>query len=148
VTTVAVAGTVGHIVALRTVKLDNTPGIPTEMRRTHGRFELWRRSHAGRLPIPDTLWSAAAELAQKHGVFRTAKVLRLDYSKLKRMAAGAGSKRKVAARPRFVELFPAASDHPECVIELDGPRGKVRIEWKNASAAEVAELARMLWEPK
>ena len=66
--------------ALRTVKLDKAPEIPIEMRRTHGRFEHWRKSHRGRIPIPDALWRAAAELAQVHGVFRTAKVLRLDYT--------------------------------------------------------------------
>ena len=117
------------------------------MRRTHGRFERWRKSHRGRLPIPDVLWSAAAELAREHGVFRTAKVLRLDYTKLKGMTGGAGSKRK-ASGPRFVEFFPATSGNRECVIELDGPHGKMRIHWKDVSAADVAELTRMLWESK
>jgi copper/silver efflux system protein len=53
------------------------------MGTAHGRFERWRKSHRGRLPIPDALWRAAAELAKEHGVFRTAKVLRFDYTKLK-----------------------------------------------------------------
>ena len=33
------------------------------------------------------LWAEAAEVAREHGVFRTAKVLRLEYGKLKRLAA-------------------------------------------------------------
>ena len=118
------------------------------MRRTHGRFERWRKSHRGRLPIPDALWRAAAELAQEHGVFRTAKVLRLDYTKLKGMTAGAGNKRKSSAPPRFVEFFPATPGARECVIELDGPHGKMRIHWKDVSVAEVADLTRMLWESR
>ena len=58
--------------------------VPAGMQRVCRRFELWRRSHQGRLPIPERLWAAA--VAREHGVFRTAKVLRLEYGKLKRMA--------------------------------------------------------------
>ena len=43
-------------------------------------------AHTGRLAIPDALWASAAELAREHGVFRTAKVLRLEYGMLKRLA--------------------------------------------------------------
>lgn len=82
-----------------------------------------------------------------HGVFRVAKVLRLDYTKLKKMTAGFGRKQK-ASGPRFVELFPPASGTRECVIELDGPHGKMQIHWKDVSAADIAELTRMLWESK
>lgn len=134
--------------AARTVKLDKAPQIPAEMRTTHDRFERWRGSHRGRLPIPDELWSAAAELAKEHGVFRTAKVLRLDYAKLKVMATGARKKRSPTAPPRFVELLPPPSGSRECVIEWEGPRGKLRIHWTDVTAAEIAELTRMLWEPE
>ncbi len=118
------------------------------MRQTLGRFERWRKSHRGRLPIPAALWKAAAELAKEHGVFRTAKVLRLDYTKLKGMTSGTGSKRKASAPPGFVEFFPVSPGTRECVIELDGLRGKIRIQWKDVSAAELADLTRMLAESK
>ena len=62
------------------------PDIPDGMRGIHRRFSRWRKSHTGRLPIPEPLWSAAAEVAREHGVFRTAKVLSLEYGKLKRLA--------------------------------------------------------------
>ena len=61
--------------------------VPDGMRGIHGRFARWRKSHTGRLPIPESLWSAAAEVAREHGVFRTSKVLSLEYGKLKRLAA-------------------------------------------------------------
>ena len=35
----------------------------------------------------------------------------------------------------------------ECLIELEGPRGKMRIEWKGATAADLADFSRVLWEP-
>ena len=76
--------------ALRTVKLDKTAEVPPEMRRTHGRFERWRKSHRGRLRIPDALLRAAAQLVDEYEVFRTAKVLRLGHTKLKWVIAGAG----------------------------------------------------------
>ena len=60
--------------------------IPAGMRRVCRRFERWRSAHTGRLPIPEDLWASAAEVAKAHGVFRTAKILRLEYGKLKRLA--------------------------------------------------------------
>jgi hypothetical protein len=32
--------------------------IPGGMRGIHGRFSRWRKSHTGRLPISESLWSA------------------------------------------------------------------------------------------
>jgi hypothetical protein len=108
------------------------------------------------LPLPEALWAAAAAAAREHGVFQTAKVLRLDYSKLKRMAAASPIVRTAAKPPQgttaFLELAPpsAASSGPdraECVIELEGPRGRMRIQWKGAAASDLAALSRALWEP-
>lgn len=125
--------------------------IPMELRKVSGRFERWRKSHVGRLPIPDRLWAAAAELAKEHGVCRTAQVLRLEYGKLRRLAESAGSVRRApgpkAARTSFVELVaPPAGGGLECLIELEGPRGKLRIEWKGTTAPDLAGLSRSLWE--
>ena len=58
--------------------------IPVGMRRVCRRFERWRKGQKSRLPIPEASWAAAAEAARKHGVFRAAKVLHLEYGKLKR----------------------------------------------------------------
>jgi hypothetical protein len=41
-----------------------TPNIPDGMRAVHGRVARWRKSHTGRLPIPEPLWTAAAEVAR------------------------------------------------------------------------------------
>ena len=61
--------------------------------------------------------------------------------------AALGAKRKATA-PMFVELLSALpSGSPECIIELEGPRGKMRIQWKGATAADLAGLSRVLWEP-
>src|SRR5271157_4966630 len=98
-----------------------SPDIPHSMRKVCRRFERWRSAHAGRrVPIPKRLWAAAAELARQHGVFPTAKVLRLEYGKLKQLVEAAGPvargrgakapaaaprRARSAAPPAFVELL-------------------------------------------
>ena len=75
------------------------------MQRIYRRFERWRSSHQTRLPIPPALWASAAEAAREHGVFRTAKILRLEYAKLKRLAESAAPvKRRAASPAEFLEL--------------------------------------------
>ncbi len=54
--------------------------IPAGLKEVQERFAEWRSSHSGRRPIPEPLWVLARELAGQHGVFRTAQVLRLDYT--------------------------------------------------------------------
>jgi hypothetical protein len=122
--------------------------IPAGLKEVQQRFEEWRSSHSGRRPIPKPLWALAAELAGQHGVFRTAQILRLDYNKLKHQTSTSAAKPTSAPQPAFVELIaPAAAQGCECVIEVEGPRGRIRIEWKGPTAPDLAGLSRMLWEP-
>ncbi len=125
------------------------PEVPTGMQRIYRRFERWRSSHRGRLPIPPALWASAAAVAREHGVFHTAKILRLEYGKLKRMVESAAPAKRAAAPAGFLELVtPEAvgSNLTECVIELEGPRGKLRIQWKGTTAPDLGGLSRALWE--
>jgi hypothetical protein len=139
------------------------PDIPQDIQRVLYRFERWRNAHTGRLPIPDALWAAAVGLAQKHGVFHTARVLRLEYGKLKRLVESASPvsnsrNRKVRAGrrgaeslapPTFVELMASpAAGQSECLIELEGRRGKMRIQWKGTTAPDLGGLSRAFWESK
>jgi hypothetical protein len=152
------------------------PDIPHNMRKVYRRFERWRSAHTGRLPIPERLWAAAAELAREHGVFPTAKALRLEYGKLKqrveaavpaakgrvakapaalRQAQGSERSRTAVTRrarsrsrpPAFVELIaPRPGSSPECRVELEGPRGRMRIDLKGVTTAELVTLSRALWD--
>lgn len=109
------------------------------------RFEAWRQSRQGKVPIPDELWSAAIDLARQNGVNQTASELHLDGGKLKRLMAAKATPGKLA--PTFVELLtPRVASLPECTIELEGRRGTIRIQLKGASAADLAGLSRALWE--
>ena len=136
-----------------------SPDIPYSMRKVQRRLERWRSAHTTRLPIPNRLWAAAAELAREHGVFHTAKALRLEYGKLKRLmetakpvakASPAGPRRtRSMAPPAFVELMTSPTiGLSECVIEMEGRRGKMRIQWKGTTAPDLGGLSRALWESK
>ena len=118
------------------------------MHRVCRRFERWRKGHKARVPIPEVLWSAAAEAAWEHGVFRAAKALHLEYGKLKRMVeAGPAPARPAMAAATFLELVPPHSAAlADCLIELEGPRGKMRIQWRGATTPDLAGLSRVLWE--
>ena len=112
------------------------------------RFEQWRQNRQGKARIPDELWSAAAAVARREGINRTAAALHLDGGKLKRLMVAAGRSVNRALPPAFVELVAPKSAGPlECTIELEGRQGKLRIHCKGASAAELAELSRALLEP-
>src|SRR5450755_4966749 len=84
------------------------PDVPDGMQKIYRRFERWRSAHQGRLPIPKALWASAAAVAREHGVFRTSKILRLEYGKLKRMVEAAAPVRPVmratAPPAEFLEL--------------------------------------------
>ena len=109
------------------------------------RFEEWRQSRQGKVPIPDELWSAAIDLPRQNGINQTASELHLDGGKLKRLMAAKATPGKLA--PTFVELLtPQVASLPECTIELEGRRGTIRIQLKGASAADLAGLSRALWE--
>lgn len=106
------------------------------------RFEEWRKNRQGKSPIPDELWSAAAQLARKDGINRTAAELHLDGGKLKRLMGAKAKSRKPV--PTFVELLtPRTVSVPECTIELEGRHGTVRIQLKGASASDLAALSRV-----
>jgi len=110
------------------------------------RFERWRQTREGKARIPDELWSAAAAVARRDGVSRTAAALHLDGGKLKRWMAAADSRLRKAAPPAFVELMASGTDGaPEYTIELEGRSGKLRIHSKGAAVADLAELSRALW---
>ena len=125
--------------------------IPAGLKDAQQRFEEWRSSHSGRRPIPEALWTLAAEQAAHHGVFRTAQVLRLDYVKLKQQMKGTAATTQPASTPApaFIELIarPPSAAACECTIEVEGSRGRMRVEWKGSTAPDLAGLSRTLWEP-
>ena len=116
----------------------------TTLDETKTRFEEWRNNRSGKARIPTELWSAAVEVARKEGINRTARELHVAWDDLKRRM---GEVPQQPGSPAFVELVaPQAESVPECMIELEGRRGKLRIQLKGAPASYLATLSRELWE--
>ena len=121
--------------------------VPVAMRRVHRQLQRWRRHRQGRERIPAALWAAAGKLAREHGVNQVSQALRLEFNQLKRAAEAVGAKRTNQATPAFVELIaPEAPSGRQCALELEGPRGKLRVELKGMAPAELADITRALWE--
>ncbi len=118
----------------------------TGLEQTRRRIRRWRetRTHRG-APMPAALWTAAITLARQHGLYTTARALRVDYGSLKKRldAAGAGG----VPSPAFVEL-PAArpTGLGPCVIDLEAPRGgRMRIEVTGVTMADLVTLTQVAW---
>jgi hypothetical protein len=128
-------------------------------------LEAWRNSHALRRRLPEELWTAAVGVAGQEGIYRTARALRLDYANLKRRIEATDAKKAIfpskaqqddarvkprrkvgasvkrgSAPPEFVELL-AGSIGADCVIEVEGQGGRMRIQMK-LTAPEVVSLVR------
>ena len=111
------------------------------------RFEEWRTTRRGKARIPAELWSAAVEVARKEGINRTARELHVAWDDLKRRMETQGGVPRQPGSPAFVELVsPPAQSVPECTLEVEGRRGKLRIQLKGASASYLATLSRELVE--
>ena len=117
------------------------------LEETKGRFEEWRNSRIGKARIPVELWAAAVEVARKEGINRTARELHVAWDDLKRRMMTTGEVPRQAGSPAFVELVaPRTQSIAECTLEVEGRRGKLRIQLKGVSASDLAVLSRALWE--
>ena len=121
--------------------------LPPDLEETRRRFERWRRTREVRSPIPQPLWTAAAKMARRHGVNRTARALRVNYYTLKERAeneASSASEPNEATAPTFVELAaPAAASTCECILELENVVGtRMRIQLRAIEVPDLAALAR------
>ena len=125
-----------------------TRPLPEALERARKRLEDWRGTRTGRR-IPDPLWTSAVKLAGRYGIHRTSKALRLNYDHLKKRVEAAGPSEAPEARPApsFVEVLPGPStSRPECVVELEDPRGvKLRIHFKGTGAPDLASIGRLFW---
>ena len=118
--------------------------IPKALARGRDRFEEWRRTRKIGARIPDKLWSLAVELADAHGLSRTASALKLDYHSLKiRVAA-----RSFDSAPQvFIEFSPSAlAPSGECVVEFaDGSGASLRVHLRGCEVPDLVALGRSFW---
>lgn len=62
-------------------------GLPVDLSRAATRFEQSRQTRVLGERILEKLWKLAADVTERHGVSRTAAVLRLDYDALNKRIA-------------------------------------------------------------
>src|SRR5437667_11332687 len=100
--------------------------IPADLLELRQRLEQWRSEQPKRSRLPESIWTAAVEMAQRHGLHRTTKALRLDYTvMMKRMPAAAQS--AGPAPPRcLVMMAPVAVERATRVVAWDSSRGATR----------------------
>ena len=127
----------------------HTVSLPARLEGVRRRFERWRATRMGRTRIPDTLWASAALVANAFGISRTARVLQVNPSRLKKRLVQklAASVPESEGKPRFVELGRFSPNGScECLLELEAGNGaKMRIEVKGIAAPDLAALSRGLW---
>lgn len=80
----------------------------------------WRKDHSRRTPLPDDIWKVAVELARRHGVYRTARSLPIDYPSL-RKRLNLSALPTSMARPEFVEVLMTPAQPAPCIEVLRIP---------------------------
>jgi hypothetical protein len=107
--------------------------IPDELQDLSRRLEQWRKEQPPRARLPESMWTAAAEMARRYGLHQTTKLLRLDYTRLKKRITATAP--VAAATPNFLELLgPVATTGPaECVVEWESTRGRMRVAMKGVT---------------
>ena len=122
------------------------PSRPLPLERVRRRLEHWRGTRAHpRSPIPDAIWAGAIALVRQHGLYQTARALRVDYGALKQHVEAADKADRARAHRAFIEFAGSTlTDRGEWVIELAGPRATVRIRVSGLALADVATLSRTL----
>ncbi|MCP5521603.1 MAG: hypothetical protein H7A46_08655 [Verrucomicrobiales bacterium] len=113
--------------ATKSVAAEELNGRDTELDKLARRLKQWRGRQRSRGALPQWVWDEATEAAREQGVSRVARVLGLDYYKLKRRAAGLPSEARSNGAPLgFVELSvnPTSSITSEWTLELCDPEGR------------------------
>jgi hypothetical protein len=118
------------------------------------RLQSWRERCGGPgQPIPQGLWDEAVAVARVEGIDATARALRMDRGRLaRRMELVSSSPESspveaVDEADAFVEVDARGLCAPtRTVLRFEGRDGKrLHIELSDASALNVADLARAFW---
>jgi len=138
-------------------KNDENASSPGESLEQLGlRLKCWREARVRGQRIPAQMWTAAVQMARQLGVHRVAKVLHLDYERLKKRVQGAGGVAhagKIGTRKvdtGFVEMLvsppTAAPGRCECALELENAQGaKMRMELSGNGLGALGAVCSAFW---
>jgi hypothetical protein len=125
--------------------------LPARLEGVRRRFERWRGTREGHARIPDSLWDAAALMAGRYGISRTANALGVNYQALKKhlghKTAAAGELDAEGAA-RFVELTPfPPGGTGECLLEWEDAGGaKMQVRLQGVGMPDLVALGRSFWD--
>ena len=116
---------------------------------TRRRIERWRETRSHRhVPMPSVLWDAAVAAARQHGLYPTARAVRVDYGALKQHME-TGDPDQALTATTFLELVPGRPMRPAdavgCVIEIEGVGGTKRMRLSGVAPGDLLTLVRMAW---
>lgn len=124
-------------------------GVPAPLAKAARRFKAWRGRRTTHR-IPEDLWALAVDLADRHGVNRTARALGVDYYTLKGRREGSFRKKPEEAKPpaTFVELLPTPLTPPMgCVVEFADPTGAaMKVQLPAGQVPDLVALGRLFLE--
>jgi len=115
--------------------------LPAQLARGRERFEKWRSKQKTRSRLPEPLWLAAVKLAQRYGVNRTARALRLDYNGLKKRMESTICDAPVQAGVKPGDNCPSCKEGT--VYETATPGRLVRVTGQAPVNATVYELQKL-----
>ena len=108
----------------------------------------WRKTRKRPGRMPEDLWNLVVRLARRHGINPVAHPVGLDYYSLKRRLDASEATGRAARRAssRFVEVEVARPPpvSPQCVLELEGPRGR-KMTLRVCGPVDVVALAEAFW---
>lgn len=126
------------------MKRKKPPPLPAKLERARARFDSWRRTRTGRVPIPESLWKMAVKLTEHYSVHRVSRALRLNGTDLKRraVAAAKADRRVRVTRPRFVEVdLPPTTPQAACVVEVENGHGaRLKISFRDCGELDLVKL--------
>ena len=124
-------------------------GQTQELMALQQRVEEWRRKHGGGRGsrIPKEMWNEAVNVTRTAGLYPTARALRFNYEKLKRLAASKVSPPKKQATEFVTLQMPQQQPNGlKVVIDLAGRDGdQMRIEVTGGNPVDVVSLAQAFW---
>ncbi|MCP3924171.1 MAG: hypothetical protein GY714_16450 [Desulfobacterales bacterium] len=122
--------------------------ISADLEAVRYQFEIWRANKKSRREaIPEELWEAAKELANKYSINEVSKCLRLNYTDLKKRMLGDDYQTVSKKPPSFIEL-PSEKlfTQSECIIEMEDKSGsRMKMCFRGETNFDLLELGKSFW---
>jgi len=118
------------------------PGVEEVQRQ----FEQWRAHRKRGASIPAALWEGAISLCADHSLHKISRTLHLDYNVLKkRLQSACPPHCTESLTPSDFLSLDLSSSLPECIMEMEGAGGRMKIHIKGTPSFHTLELLKTFW---